>query len=449
LNYTDTLRYLYEALPMFQRIDADQDPLEPGGKRAIKPGMIQDKMPIKASLDNVRILCSLLGDPQTKFKSVHLAGTNGKGSTSHMLAAIFQQSGYRTGLYTSPHLKDFRERIRVNGKMIPRSTVVRFVKEHTEDLQNIKPSFFEMTVGLAFEHFADEKVDIAVIETGLGGRLDSTNIIDPELSVITNIGYDHMNILGNRLEEIAAEKAGIIKEGKPVVVGEFMEEVAPIFEETARQRHAPLRFASLQYEAAWREEHLFYQEVFLKKPGDEAPQKYRLDLKGNYQVKNLKTVLCAVEELEKLGFSLANVHKALSRVQRLTHLTGRWTTMGRSPLIICDTGHNADGLRDVVEQIKSTRYNVLRMVIGVVNDKDIMTMLQLLPREAVYYFCQASIARALPAGVLKEQAQAFGLRGESYESSLDALNAAKADAGPKDFIFIGGSTFIVGELIRV
>ncbi len=436
MNYQQTIDYLYSQLPLFTRVGASA---------------------YKANLDNTIELCKRLGDPQHKFKSVHVAGTNGKGSTSHMLAAILQTAGYKTGLYTSPHLKDFRERIRINGQMISEREVIDFVAEHKTDFEDIKPSFFEMTVGLAFDIFAREKVDIAIIEVGLGGRLDSTNIITPLLSVITNIGWDHMNILGDTLQLIAAEKAGIIKPGVLVIIGEYQPEVADIFIEKAKKEHSPISFASelLADEESHKsvEEPDDFLDVRLKSLDTSVFRlptfDFHLDLTGTYQVKNLKAVVCAVRQLHLQGFEIGDNHlkSALSKVRLLTGLHGRWETLSKHPLTICDTGHNPEGITEVIQNIAAVPYNKLHFVLGVVNDKDISKMLVMLPKDAIYYFCKPDIPRGLEAESLKHEAESFGLVGEAYPSVKTAFTAAQQNAGPGDLVFIGGSTFVVAEVV--
>ncbi len=437
MNYTETLDYLYRQLPMFTRVGASA---------------------FKKDLTNTLALCALLGNPQHQFKSVHIAGTNGKGSTSHMLAAALQTAGYKTGLYTSPHLRDFRERVRINGQMIAEQQVVDFVARNRRNFEQIEPSFFEMTVALAFDIFAREKVDIAIVEVGLGGRLDSTNIITPLLSVITNIGWDHMNLLGNSLEEIAGEKAGIIKPHVPVIIGEYQPKVARIFERKAALEKAPLLFASGQWEVkpaskiynAKLNRELLPAEVKASNGTDiPAPYHLQLDLTGSYQLKNVKTVLSAVAELRRQGFNIADAHltAALRQVQYLTGLQGRWQTLSRHPLTICDTGHNPEGIAEVVQNIEATPYRQLHMVIGMVNDKDLTKVLGLLPVNAVYYFCKPDIPRGLAAESMQQQAAEFGLRGGAYPSVKAALTAARSSALADDLIFIGGSTFIVAEVV--
>ncbi len=436
MNYQDTVEYLYSQLPLFTRV----------GQSAYK-----------ANLDNTIELCSRLGNPQHKFKSVHVAGTNGKGSTSHMLAAVLQTAGYKTGLYTSPHLKDFRERIRINGEMISEQVIVDFVAAHKSDFDEISPSFFEMTVALAFDFFAGEKVDIAIIEVGLGGRLDSTNVITPLLSIITNIGWDHMNILGDTLQLIAAEKAGIIKTNIPVIIGEYQPDVAAIFREKANLENSSISFASELLAEA--EHHLTageagdFLEVTLKSLDRSVfrlpEMSFRLDLTGTYQVKNLKTVLSAVRELRLNGFEIGDSHlkSALSKVRLLTGLHGRWETLSKHPLTIADTGHNPEGIQEVLKNIAVVKYDQLHFVIGMVNDKDLSKILGILPVNAIYYFCKPDIPRGLEAESLKQKAEGFGLRGEAYASVKEALRSAQQNAGDNDLVFVGGSTFVVAEAV--
>ena len=428
MDYEEAVDYLYARLPMFTRDGASA---------------------FKKDLTNTYRLCEALGNPHERFKSIHIAGTNGKGSTSHMLAAILQAAGYKTGLYTSPHLLDFRERIRINGSMIPRDTVADFVDVNRPLMADIQPSFFEVTVAMAFAYFAEEQVDIVVVETGLGGRLDSTNVISPLLAVITNIGYDHTHMLGNTLQEIANEKAGIIKPGVPVVVGERQQDVAAIFERVAADKGSRLVFASDEWEINVRgkDSGLLQLSATHRYATDE--QTYALDLMGGYQAKNLPGVLCAVAELEKQGFSIpaTDLHWALQHVQRLTGLMGRWQTLSTDPLIICDTGHNVDGWREVLANIAATSYHELHIVIGVMRDKDLDKMLPLLPQNACYYFCQVDMPRALPAAELHAAAAPFGLLGQAFGSVAEALEIARQRALPADLIFIGGSTFIVAEAL--
>ena len=405
MNYPETLDYLFGQLPMYQRI----------GNAAYK-----------ANLDNTYRLSELLHHPEKKFKCVHIAGTNGKGSTSHMLASILQEAGYKVGLYTSPHLKDFRERIKINGEMIPESEVIDFVEEYKNEFEKIQLSFFEWTVGLAFHYFANQKVDIAIVETGLGGRLDSTNIVTPEVAVITNISMDHTQFLGDTLAKIAAEKAGIIKSTIPVVIGETQPEIKPVFIEKARQLGAPIQFA------------------------DEYPtQEYESDLKGAYQQKNKKTVVATIQILQTLGWKIAANHikKGLLNVVNNTGLMGRWQVLNKQPLTVCDTGHNEAGIKLILAQLAEQDYEKLHFVLGVVNDKDITNILQLLPNNAIYYFCQANIPRALDVNTLAEKATAVGLSGTTFPSVEAAYKAVQKNATAKDMIFIGGRTFVVAEVV--
>jgi len=432
MDYAETIKYLYEQLPIFTRVGASA---------------------YKEDLTNTIELCARLGDPQDKFKSVHVAGTNGKGSTSHMLAAILQVAGYKTGLYTSPHLVDFRERIRINGQMISEQQVIDFVADHKTDFEDIKPSFFEMTVGLAFDIFAKEKVDIAIIEVGLGGRLDSTNIITPLLSVITNIGWDHMNILGSTLQLIAGEKAGIIKQCVPVVIGEYQVEVAAIFLSKAAKEETELIFASDQFEVKSQKSKVESSGLLdiqvQSKNFQPSTFNLQLDLTGSYQLKNIKTVLVAVDELRRQGFVITNEHlqTALRQVKTLTGLHGRWEVLSTDPLTICDTGHNPEGIKEVLKNIAATSFEYLHFVIGMVNDKDSGKVLSLLPTNATYYFCSPGIPRGLEAESLKQKAESFGLNGNVYPSVKDALLSAQKNAGKNDLVFVGGSTFVVAEVV--
>ena len=445
MTYNDTLDYLYTQLPMFTRMGASA---------------------FKKDLTNTIALCQKLDNPQHKFKSIHVGGTNGKGSTSHMLAAVLQTAGYRTGLCTSPHLKDFRERIRIDGKMISEQEVVDFVANHQTDFEQIEPSFFEMTVALAFDAFARHQVDVAIIEVGLGGRLDSTNIITPLLSIITNISWDHMNLLGDTLPEIAGEKAGIIKPNIPVIIGEYQPETAQVFIDKAAHENAPVSFASEQWNVeAQRQEKTDQrqnEEISAKTSNSitilatslpnsvpQTPLLLNLDLTGTYQLKNVKTVLSAVEELRRQHFDISDeqVVDALSRVQLLTGLQGRWQTLSTSPLTICDTGHNPDGIEEVLKNIASIPYQHLHFVIGMVNDKDITKVLNLLPKDATYYFCRPDIPRGLEAEAIQQQAAAVGLFGQIYPSVKQALQAAQQKAGQQDLVFAGGSTFVVAEIV--
>lgn len=402
----------------------------------------------KADLTNTIRLCNTLGNPQHKFKSIHVAGTNGKGSTSHMLAAILQTAGYKTGLYTSPHLKDFRERIKVNGEMVSEEFVILFTERIRPRIEEIEPSFFEITVAMAFEYFAQQEVDIAIIETGLGGRLDSTNVIVPELSIITNIGWDHMNLLGNSLEKIAAEKAGIIKETIPVVVGEVIPETISIFEETAYEKNAPLSIAERKRHITdWNwEKHELVVEVASEHQTDRKI--YHLDLQGVYQTKNLLTVLEACSILQQKGWKLDNdaIQQGLKHTKKITGLHGRWEVVHTSPLVVMDVAHNADGIRQLVHQAELISHDQLHIIIGMVKDKDIDRVLSLLPKTANYYFTKAQIPRALPENELMEKAGKLKLKGDSFPDVNEALEFALQHTHPDDLIIICGSVFLVGEV---
>ncbi len=380
----------------------------------------------KADLTATINLANHLDNPEKSFKSVHVAGTNGKGSTSHMLASVFQEAGYKTGLYTSPHLKDFRERIKINGEMISEQYVSSFVEKHKSFFENNQLSFFEMTVGLAFDYFRSEQVDIAIIEVGMGGRLDSTNIITPELSVITNIGLDHTQFLGNTLELVASEKAGIIKNGVPVIIGESLPETKPLFERIAAERNAPIWFA----------------ENF------ENPE-FTSDLKGIYQQKNIKTVLAGLKILRQGSWNISdeNIKSGLLNTVKNTGLMGRWQVLQESPKVICDTGHNKEGLQMVMAQLGIEQFEKLHVVLGVVSDKDLDSVLPLFPKEAIYYFCKPNIPRGLEASLLLTKARGFGLVGEEYISVSKAYEAALNTASSTDLVFVGGSTFVVAEVL--
>jgi dihydrofolate synthase/folylpolyglutamate synthase len=384
------------------------------------------KAAYKADLSNTILLADHLEDPQKAFKSIHVAGTNGKGSTSHMLASVLQHAGYKVGLYTSPHLKDFRERIRINGEMISKEFVTKFIAQHKPFFEENSLSFFEMTVGMAFEYFRKENIDIAVVEVGLGGRLDSTNIIRPEISVITNIGLDHTNFLGTTLEEIAVEKAGIIKQGVPVVIGEIHEETKFVFEQVAEQLLAPIFFA---------------EEMNLPT--------YKTDLLGGYQLKNLKTALATIDTLREQGWNISTeaCEKGLSQVVETTGLMGRWQVIGEEPKVICDTAHNREGLKEVLRQLETETYDNLHIVLGVVNDKVLKDILPLFPRQASYYFCKPDVPRGLDASELKDAALIYSLTGEVYTSVEDAYNSALAKAKKTDLVYVGGSTFTVAEVL--
>lgn len=402
----------------------------------------------KKDLTNTYALCRLLDDPHQQFRSIHVAGTNGKGSTSHMLASVLQEAGYKTGLYTSPHLKDFRERIRINGHMIPEDFVTGFVERYKTGFDNIQPSFFEWTVALCFHYFASEKVDVAVIETGLGGRLDSTNVITPDLSVITNIGWDHMDMLGDTLEKIAREKAGIIKPGVPVVLGEYTAETLPVFETVSSAKGSRLRLAAdeIILENTLTGNGLLTCDV---KADGLFLEQLECDLGGLYQQHNIKTVITSLLQLAGQDYRVSpdNIRRGLARVKKNTGLAGRWEVLQQAPLVIADTGHNVNGISYVLEQLRQQSFGTLHMVIGMVKDKDITTVLKMLPGDARYYFTKAAIPRALPEQELAALAGLYGLKGEAYPDVASAKADALRHASPDDLIFIGGSTFIVGEAL--
>ena len=402
---------------------------------------------MRLDLNNTLELCEVLGNPQLKFKSVHIAGTNGKGSTSHMLASILQTAGYKTGLYTSPHLKSFTERIKINGEEIPEDQVIQFVNRVLPSIEKLKPSFFEITVAMAFDYFAVQKVDMAVIEVGLGGRLDSTNVILPDLSIITNIGWDHMDILGDSLEKIASEKAGIIKPGIPVVVSERQPEVEDVFLKKALTMNAALYFAVDQFNVI---SHFENGQLRMDvREGDNLLfQGLVLSLQGVYQKKNIVGIMQAVKLLNEKGFRIStqDIRFGLENVVVQTGLKGRWQILDTSPLIVCDTAHNRDGINLVLQQIREQSYQHLFFVFGMVKGKEIMPVLELLPKEAYYFFCQANIPRALEASLLFEQASHLQLKGEIVADVNDAIQHAKNKATPMDMIFIGGSTYVVAEI---
>lgn len=428
MTYQQTLEYLFSKLPMYQRI----------GQAAYK-----------ADLNNTIAICQVLGHPEKKLKSIHVAGTNGKGSSSHMLAAILQQAGYKTGLYTSPHLKDFRERIKINGKPITQKEVVDFVEQYKTAFEQIQPSFFEWTVGLAFHYFVKEEVDVAIIEVGLGGRLDSTNVITPVTSLITNIGMDHVNLLGDTLPLIAAEKAGIIKPRVPVVISQYQPEVGPVFAEKAKELKCPIEFAEKNYKILSVEHNKGFLKVSYLYKKNNQTYTQELDLTGTYQVKNLIGVLNTIEFVKQKGFLIEdeNVTDALKQVVKLTGLQGRWQILQEKPLTIADTGHNEDGIKEVLQNLQRHTYKKLHMVLGVVNDKDVSKILKLLPKEAVYYFCKSSIPRALDEKELAVLAKKAGLSGKTYSTVPEALTAAKKSAKMSGLIFIGGSTFTVADIL--
>ena len=431
MNYTDTLDFLFTRLPMFQR----------SGPAAYKN-----------NLENTLMLDEYYGHPHRQFKTIHVAGTNGKGSVSHMLSAILQRAGYKTGLYTSPHLKDFRERIRINGKMMPENEVIKWVENYIQNNEKwkLEPSFFELTVAMAFDYFAHQKVDVAVIEVGLGGRLDSTNIINPEVSIITNIGLDHTNLLGDTIEKIAIEKAGIIKNDVPVVIGTKQDETNLVFESISKEKQSDLYFADQEFKADYSLLEVDEKQIFnIEKNGKVIYPDLKLDLNGIYQRNNLPAVLKTVELLVSKDWKIEKEHiyVGLQNTMSLTGLRGRWHIIGHNPLIICDTGHNEDGMKKVVRQLENTACKKLHIVFGTVSDKNPEPVLKLLPQNATYYFTRADIPRALDEKILKLKATKFGLHGNSYKTVKTAFANAQKNAGFNDLIFVGGSSFIVAEIL--
>ncbi len=406
MTYSETLNWLFNQLPMYQ---------------------LQGASAYKKDLTNVHVLMDYLGHPESQLQCIHVAGTNGKGSCSHMLASVLQEAGFKVGLYTSPHLKDFRERIKINGQMVSEAFVCDFVNQHQSFFEANDMSFFEMSVGLAFDYFTKEKIDIAIIEVGMGGRLDATNIISPLVSVITNIGLDHTQFLGNTLTAIATEKAGIIKSNTPVVIGEYTTETQPVFLATAKANQSPVYFAS-----------------------DLIATAYPSDLIGDYQIHNKKTVLQTLTVLnQQTNFKTTEKdwEKGLAQVVKNTGLEGRWQQLGAAPKIICDTAHNTHGLSIVLNQIQKESFDRLHFVFGVVNDKDLNEVLPLFPKNAIYYFCKPNIPRGLEAAILAQKATPFGLNGKIYNSVSAAYENAKQNAQPTDFIYVGGSTFVVAEIL--
>jgi len=426
MTYEETINYLYNSAPMFQQI----------GSAAYKEGM-----------ENSFLIDKYLDFPHKKFHTIHVAGTNGKGSVSHLLASVLQEAGYKVGLYTSPHLLDFRERIRINGKMIEKEFIVDFIGKSKVFFESIQPSFFEITTGMAFAYFADKNVDVAVIETGLGGRLDCTNVISPVLSIITNISFDHTNLLGDTLEKIAVEKAGIIKPRIPVVIGESQKETKDIFIQTASRNESPLIFAEEEkpiLSSKWLPSG--YWEFDTKEYPELIDQ-----LGGFAQEKNAATVLCAIKTLKRSSFVIPPkaVYKGFRHVIENTGLKGRWQIIQYNPKIVMDTGHNTGGMKYIVRQLQSERHDKLHIVFGMVNDKDISSVLEMLPKDAVYYFTKADIPRALPESELAEKAAGFGLNGKRFPNVKEAFFAAKENASGKDFIFVGGSTFVVADALAI
>lgn len=423
MDYRETIEYLFASAPLFQNV----------GGAAYKEG-----------LENTLRLDEHLGHPHRRYKTVHVAGTNGKGSCSHTLAAILQASGLKVGLFTSPHLVDFRERIRVNGAMVSEEWVVNFVSEHRGFFEPLHPSFFELTTAMAFKYFEEQEVDVAVVEVGLGGRLDCTNIIVPEVCVVTNISFDHVMFLGDTLAKIAGEKAGIIKHGVPVVIGESVEETRPVFLQKAKEEEAPIFFAE-------EDEEVIKFEFNANSGIDYETKTYGLfhsELGGECQVKNTNTILCAVKRLKERGFDIStdSVRKGFANVCGMTGLMGRWQTLRESPKVVCDTGHNVGGFRWIVRQLDSVK-KPLHIVFGMVNDKDISGVLSMLPKHARYYFCQASVKRAMPFAELQNMAAEYGLEGEGYPTVMTAYEAALENAAKNDFVYVGGSSFVVADLL--
>ncbi|MBN2637812.1 MAG: bifunctional folylpolyglutamate synthase/dihydrofolate synthase [Bacteroidales bacterium] len=430
MNYQETVQWLFAQLPMFQRT----------GKAAYK-----------ADLSNTISLLNLLDNPQKHFTAIHIAGTNGKGSVSHMIAAVLQEAGYKTALYTSPHLKDFRERIKINGQMIPEEKVVEFVEKHKSDFEQIQPSFFEMTVAMAYDYFKQEKVDFAVLETGMGGRLDSTNICNPAVSVVTNIGLDHQQFLGNTIELIAAEKAGIFKKDIPVIIGKKQLETKPVFEKTAQEKETRITYAG---------DHVEVKKIHTSKPMNLLVDIWLNDLlfieelnsplRGNYQLENIATAVQTILQLQSDGaieISAEQIKEGIERTVEYTGLKGRWQILNTNPLTIADTGHNVDGMKSVIAQIRELNFRQLHFVLGMVSDKNHDAILQLLPKTAKYYYCKPDIPRGLDAEELKAKADELGLSGMTYSSVTHALASAVNNAHPEDLVFVGGSTFVVAEVV--
>lgn len=425
-TYQETISYLYDRLPVFHRIGA---------------------VAMKSGLHNIIALCEALGNPQHQFKSIHVAGTNGKGSTSHFLSAVLQSAGYKVGLHTSPHLKSYTERFKINGQPAPEGEIVTFVAKHCTLIERIQPSFFEISVALAFDYFARERVDVAVIEVGLGGRLDSTNIITPELSVITNISFDHTDLLGDTLAKIACEKAGIIKQGVPVVISETQPETEAVFRQKALETNSKLFFADQNYQIVQTSLEAGRRVVTIKSINS-IVKTYNIDLLGIYQAKNLLGVLQSVEILRQIGYDISDeaLSNGLTNAARLSQLKGRWQVLQQNPMIVADVAHNEGGLSETITQILSYDFNHLHVVMGFVKDKDISGVLRLFPTDATYYFCAADLPRSLPVADLAALARSVGLNGNEYNSVSKALSAAQKQAKNDDFIYVGGSTFVVAEV---
>ncbi|MDG5799138.1 bifunctional folylpolyglutamate synthase/dihydrofolate synthase [Marinilabiliaceae bacterium ANBcel2] len=428
MEYSQVIKFLFEQLPVYQRTGSPA---------------------YKNSLNNTLELDKLLNHPHKKFKTVHVAGTNGKGSVSHLTASILKEAGYKTGLYTSPHLKDFRERIKVDGEMISKNTVVKFVETYQKEIEKIAPSFFEITVAMAFEYFAQKKVDIAVIETGLGGRLDSTNIIMPEVSIITNISLDHTSLLGNTITEIAKEKAGIIKPNTPVIVGRLQKETDQLFRQVSNKQKSQLCFAPKQYKGIIKNESETGFILDINKKSEPLYKNVLLPLGGSYQIENIITVTAAIEILNSKGVKTdeKSFYKGIKNIIENTQLQGRWQKIEKKPLIICDTAHNQESIKIVVEQLEKRKRGKLHIIFGMVNDKETDKIVSLLPKNAIYYFTNASIPRSIPAKELKEICARYNLKGEAYCDVKSAIAKAKKLSTHNDLIFIGGSTFIVADAI--
>jgi dihydrofolate synthase/folylpolyglutamate synthase len=426
-RYNSILNYMYTQLPMFQRV----------GSQAFKK-----------DLTNIKLLCEHFGNPFDEYPCIHIAGTNGKGSTAHLISSILQEHGYKVGLYTSPHYRDFRERIKIDGKYISRKYVVDFVENHKTIFEKIKPSFFEITVALAFDFFAKEKVDIAVIETGLGGRLDSTNIITPILSVITNISFDHQQFLGNTLKKIAGEKAGIIKKNIPIVLGESQAETISVFARKVKAKKSEISFADQNYQVVKKSENLTHTKFDVFKNGKPLFTNQKINLHGSYQSKNIATALQAIDSLPAgFLFKKSKIASAFSNLKSLTNFKGRWQILQKDPIVLCDSAHNEAGLSLAMSQLNALKINKLHVVLGIVNDKSIEQMLNFFPKDAYFYFCKPDIPRGLEVEILAQKAAELGLSGRAYSSVKNALRAAKKKAGKKDLVYVGGSTFVVAEVI--
>lgn len=430
MTYKETIDFLFSSLPMYQRV----------GDAAIKK-----------DLTNIRELCTMLDDPHQSFISIHVAGTNGKGSTSHMLASVFQAAGLKVGLYTSPHYVDFRERIRINGEMMAKEDVISFVERYRADWEEIQPSFFEITVAMAFDHFRNEKVDIVIVETGLGGRLDSTNIITPLLSVITNIGYDHMQMLGNTLPEIAFEKAGIIKHQVPVVIGEWQEETAKVFIEKAATASAPISFASKEFAVTETEGNHSSSRYHIRSVSKGIDEWFETDLAGPYQSKNVVTVLesCFAwnQFYPEKKLNIQSIHEGLKGVKRNTGMIGRWMVMHEMPLVIADAAHNIDGIQSIIKKLEEIDVNTKHFVLGFVSDKEIGKILSLFPKDGKYYWCKPDIPRGKNEMETMQDGLRNGLQGEAFSSVIEAYKSAFANAKSDDLIFIGGSSYVVGDFL--